>query len=640
MEKKVTSFRYDINALRAIAVIGVLLFHFKFPYAKGGFAGVDIFFVISGYLMTKIIITGLRTGDFSVLDFYGKRLKRIVPALLVLIVVLTVVGFFLCFPADYMLNEQNAAASVLFLSNIFYWRNSGYFDPSSETNVLLHTWSLSVEWQFYLIYPIVLPFFIKNFKEKKHYITVFIAITIVGMVGSIFLTHRSPTASFYLLPSRAWELMFGGITFFLENKLTNSVFRRLLSITGYITLFTCIFLLQTTMAWPGIFTIIPVLATAIIILSNYNDYTILQSNWVQLLGKMSYSLYLWHWPIYVIAQYFAVGTTPTSALILIFLSGGFGYLSYRYVESFHISSNKLILATMLLVVASTSLLGVRSTNDFMFKPLSIYLANYEDNHVDKKSQFSGGCCFVSSADKGLQTYNADKCLKLSGTKDNILLLGDSHAAQYSLSLKNALKDSDINVMQATSSGCSPVKRLNGEIRCSEVMDFVYNRFIQQNAGRIDGIVLAANWEVNSAAGNTTVLADIQNTIKFFEKLKIPVIVLGQIETFHISYSLIAAKEYEYNIALSEKYLKMNSYRINDLLRSKLKNYYINIINPKIPALYQHKVPYMFDYSHLTQIGAEARISKILVNPVTVKFLRSAKLKHQVRNSANSRLATL
>ena len=309
------------------------------------------------------------------------------------------------------------------------------------------------------------------------------------------------------------------------------------------------------------------------------------------------------------------------------------------MESLSINSNKLILATMFLIVMSTSLLGLKSSNNFRFKPRSIYLANYEQNHVDKKKQFSAGCCFVSSADKGLKTFNAKKCLNISNTKDNILLLGDSHAAQYSLSIKNELKNSNINLMQATASGCSPVKRLNREIRCSEVMDFVYNTFIQQNAEHIDGIILAANWEVYSIDDNKKVLADIKNTLEFFEKLKIPVIVIGQIETFHISYSSIAAKEYEYHITLSKKYLKMNSYRMNDLLRSNLKDCYVNVIYPKIPPLNNQNVPYMFDRSHLTEIGAETRVSKFFVDPLTIKFLHSANLKHKNRIGTHTRLVS-
>ena len=138
-------FRYDINALRAISVIGVLLFHYKVPFFEGGFAGVDVFFVISGYLMSKIIINGINRNNFSLPEFYGRRFKRIVPALLVLVLVLTVVGFFIYFPVNYRLNEQNVAASVLFISNIVYWQSAGYFAEASDTDILLHTWSLSVE---------------------------------------------------------------------------------------------------------------------------------------------------------------------------------------------------------------------------------------------------------------------------------------------------------------------------------------------------------------------------------------------------------------------------------------------------------------------------------------------------------------
>ncbi|CAG5072036.1 hypothetical protein DYBT9623_03974 [Dyadobacter sp. CECT 9623] len=190
-------FRYDINALRALAVLGVVLFHYKVPYFQGGFSGVDIFFVISGYLMTRIIIRGLAKGNFSVIEFYSRRVKRILPGLLFLILCLTVINFFLYLPVDYSDFVKNAAASAVFYSNILYYK-SDYFDASSENNMLLHTWSLSVEWQFYLILPLVLMLvnrFLKN--DRRGYLAVFLIAAVLIFVGSLFATDYRPNASFY-----------------------------------------------------------------------------------------------------------------------------------------------------------------------------------------------------------------------------------------------------------------------------------------------------------------------------------------------------------------------------------------------------------------------------------------------------------
>ncbi|QJD95173.1 acyltransferase [Mucilaginibacter robiniae] len=212
------NFRYDINALRAVAILGVLLFHYNVPFFAGGFSGVDVFFVISGYLMSRIIINSIDKSTFSFIDFYSKRIKRIVPALLIVILTITIICFFFYFPEDYKLNEKYGTASLIFLSNILYWKSSGYFDPASNTNIFLHTWSLSVEWQFYMLYPIALLILSKLFKKKPQYWTFFILSTISIIVLSFLYTQHKATASFYLLPSRSWEMMFGGIAFFAEEK--------------------------------------------------------------------------------------------------------------------------------------------------------------------------------------------------------------------------------------------------------------------------------------------------------------------------------------------------------------------------------------------------------------------------------------
>ncbi|WP_442589257.1 acyltransferase family protein [Pedobacter sp. AW31-3R] len=623
-------FRYDINALRAIAVIGVLLFHFKVPYFNGGFSGVDIFFVISGYLMTRIIINGIENNKFSVVEFYGKRLKRIVPALLVLIIVLSCLGFFFYFPVDFMLNEKNATASILFLSNMFYWKNSGYFDPSSETNILLHTWSLSVEWQFYLVYPVVLLIILKLFKTKSRFTGFFVASTFLIMLFSIYLTKKSPTASFYLLPSRSWEMMFGGIAFLLEGFLKDVRVRKLISLLGYILLLAGLCLLRTEMEWPGFFTIIPVVVTFLIITSNYNDFKFLKSSAVQFLGKISYSLYLWHWPVYVVSKYFGVETTWVSVFSLLAVSFILGYLSYRYVESINFKNNTFILSGMIGLIAITCYLGFVSTNSFMFKPLSIYLTNYESEKVDKKSQFSSGCCFMSSLHSGMKDFKKMECLSIKEDKKNILLIGDSHAAQLSLSLRNVLGQYNINLLQATSSGCSPIKRMNGQLRCSEIMDYIYNDFIVNNSKKIDGIFICANWVGRAAGDNDRMVNDIRNTIQYLNELGIPVLLIGQNETYYMRYASILAKEIEYNIKLRDSQINKDSFTINQILEDQFKSNYINIIHStNIPPLSKTNSPYMFDENHFTLYGADIAIKKVFSDPITISFLKKMDVKENI-----------
>ena len=205
-------FRKDINGLRAIAVIGVMLFHFNASWMPGGFAGVDVFFVISGFLMTGIIFRGIEQENFSILKFYVARANRIIPALAVLCSVLLLFGWFYLTPLDYKNLGKHVGSSMGFLSNFIYWRESGYFDAASQEKWLLHTWSLSVEWQFYIIYPLVLVA-LRNFMSLKAMKVAVLHGTVLGFIFCVIATFKWPDSAYYLLPARAWEMMIGGVAY-------------------------------------------------------------------------------------------------------------------------------------------------------------------------------------------------------------------------------------------------------------------------------------------------------------------------------------------------------------------------------------------------------------------------------------------
>lgn len=215
-------FRTDINGLRAWAVVAVVLYHFGVPGFAGGFAGVDVFFVLSGFLMAGIVIGGVEVGRFSLGGFYLARARRILPALLVLVLAVLVVGWFLLMPSDYQTLGRHARESVFFTSNLRYLAESGYFDASSHEKWLLHTWSLSVEWQFYLIYPLVLA----GLARLRPGRAVLLGAHVVVLLGSFalcqFLTATKPSQAFFLLQARAWELLLGGLVFLAGERLTLS----------------------------------------------------------------------------------------------------------------------------------------------------------------------------------------------------------------------------------------------------------------------------------------------------------------------------------------------------------------------------------------------------------------------------------
>jgi peptidoglycan/LPS O-acetylase OafA/YrhL len=205
-------FRKDINGLRAIAVIAVVLYHFNASWMPGGFAGVDVFFVISGFLMTGIIFKGLEQKSFSILKFYVARANRIVPALAVLCLALLVFGWLYLTPLDYRALGKHVGSSMGFLSNFTYWLEAGYFDAASNEKWLLHTWSLSAEWQFYIIYPLILVAMRKFMSVNVMKKTVLLG-TVLGFMLCVIITYEWPNSAYYLLHTRAWEMMMGGVAY-------------------------------------------------------------------------------------------------------------------------------------------------------------------------------------------------------------------------------------------------------------------------------------------------------------------------------------------------------------------------------------------------------------------------------------------
>lgn len=323
-------FRTDIQGLRAFAVMAVVLFHFNPESLNGGFIGVDIFFVISGYLMTSIVLTGVNSGTFSLKKFYIARVVRIVPALLLLSSVVTILGFIFLNLVDATKLSTHAFSSVTFVSNIVYWLESGYFDAASKENWLLHTWSLSVEWQFYIIYPVVILLLSKIFTIKAIGRLTLLAI-LCGYGLSIWASNAAPSAAYFWLPTRAWELLLGGLAFLYPLNLKSQKTKTTLEVLGFSVLIGSVLLISEDVNWPGSMAIIPVLATLLIILSN-NQNSVLSGNYVsQVIGKWSYSIYLWHWPLVVLIVYFEL---PKMTWLIAFAATFIlGWMSFQFCEN-------------------------------------------------------------------------------------------------------------------------------------------------------------------------------------------------------------------------------------------------------------------------------------------------------------------
>ncbi len=323
-------FRYDINALRAFAVISVVIFHFEESLLPGGFVGVDIFFVISGYLMTGIITSRLALQNFSILDFYIARINRIFPALIAMLMVLLLLAFVFFNPFDLKSLSWKVVSSALFLSNIaFTFLGGGYFAESAQANWLLHTWSLSAEWQFYLLYPFII-ILAKRLFGLRAIVFCISFIFIISLSASVLLSKDYTSASYFNLHTRAWQMLAGGLILYLPQIESNTV-KKTLWLTGVGLIGASSLFFDERTIWPGMAALAPVLGAVLFIYSNMQDSKVIGYKIVQSIGTWSYSIYLWHWPL-VVAIYM-YGLPDWTRFLGGALSITLGYLSFRYIEN-------------------------------------------------------------------------------------------------------------------------------------------------------------------------------------------------------------------------------------------------------------------------------------------------------------------
>ena len=334
-------YRPEIDGLRALAVIPVILFHAGFPYFTGGYVGVDVFFVISGYLITTILVGDLEQDRFSILRFYERRIRRIIPALFCVVVVSFLAGWFILLPADFKSFSLSVVAVTTFWSNFFFWMESGYFDTATELKPLLHTWSLAVEEQFYIFFPFVLAL-LWRFGLK----IVFIVLGLIFAVSLSFVTWdfgalSQPEAAFYLLPTRAWELMAGALAaLYLRRANTwkpGAVLSGALSVLGIALILYAILAYDKYTPFPSLYALAPLLGTVLIILFERRgtwSFRILANPVCIGIGLISYSAYLWHQPVLAYARYLSWHEPPLWIMaVLCGLTLLLAFLSYKFVET-------------------------------------------------------------------------------------------------------------------------------------------------------------------------------------------------------------------------------------------------------------------------------------------------------------------
>jgi peptidoglycan/LPS O-acetylase OafA/YrhL len=511
------SYRADIDGLRAVAVLLVFAYHLEtftvgFAAAWGGFIGVDVFFVISGFLISSVILREIETESFSLKEFYRRRIRRILPALMVMMLVTAIVNSYYMLPSQLYAFAKSLLAATFSLSNFYFLSTSGYFSSNAD-KPLLHTWSLAVEEQFYILFPLFLLLLRRFFPKRFKSAILFVAAA--SFLLSVWVVHKSPTAAFYLPTTRTWELLLGTmLAIDVFPRVETALGRNLLSATGLLAILIAGFTYTGSVPFPGASALVPCAGAAFIIAAGETGSSIvgrlLSLRPVVFIGLISYSLYLWHWPI-ILFQHMAM-LQPRNASnhaikgSIVIASFVLATLSWRFIET-PFRKGKFMLkgasafrfaaasAAVLTVFASTILVSHGLPSRYSQRQLA--LASY----VDYTAPGQEGVCSIESG--GGAKFNVSHCLHQDPSKKNYLLIGDSHAAHLWYGLQKTFPD--INFQEASASGCepsarakpdaSPFQRLDRHLFpefCRPLMDYVFNDYL--NTHHPDRILLAARWE--------------------------------------------------------------------------------------------------------------------------------------------------
>ena len=636
-------YRKEIDGLRALAVLPVIFFHAGFDIFSGGFVGVDIFFVISGYLITTIIINEMSSNNFSLINFYERRARRILPALFFVMLLSIPFAWFWLTPSDLEGFGKSLIAVSTFSSNILFWRESGYFGAVSELKPLLHTWSLAVEEQYYIIFPLFLMLLWKA-KLKLILLSLFF-IFLLSLTLAHWSSFNYPIASFYLLPTRGWELLIGVfIAFYLkDNKFfKSSKLNESLSLFGFGLIVYSIFYFNESTPFPSLYALIPTLGTGILILTAVPNT--LMNRFLGLspivgVGLISYSAYLWHQPILAFARHRFFDETPKLMTLLLIL-GSFilAYVSWRWVEkpfrNKKITTRKTIFIFSFAGIIFFSLVGGIFIN-LNGAPERVNFSTELQKSFERPSVEN---CFDFSFDEiNLDNFQEREwgCF-LGEKKESIdyIFFGDSHSLSLKDRISSIAKERRINVFYAGLSSCLPFQGIYMELRgnCN-----LLNKMILTIAKRdnVKGLVLSAKWALylsGDYSGSEGILISenrdgpflnenrssaftntFHKTIKEFNNLKIPLHIISQpplqYRTAESSYFKVAKnfgnikdfsvkkKDFERLESFSHKLFAHNSDKItyHHILELFCNDNYCEFGN--------EKYSYYYDDDHLSILGS-------------------------------------
>jgi len=514
------AYRPDIDGLRAVAVLAVVLFHLGFARLEGGFLGVDIFFVISGYLITSIITPKVVAKTFSFKDFYLKRIRRLIPPALVTVALTFVASAFILDPTDLLAMAKSAIASVFSVSNILFFTEAGYWDAQSELKPLLHTWSLGVEEQFYFFWPLLVFLLWKSIPQRK-FVVAFAIITLIGIAVSEWMLRLNPSAAFFLLPARVFEFSIGACFAFigktaLWTRIGTMALRSILGWASFLIILATIWIYKGDTPFPGLNGVLPCLATALLLLCGTGIKPIpvlnalLSNSLMSWIGRLSYSLYLVHWPVLALMRYKVglelhlhhqiIAAVIMGILALLLYYGVESRISARAGQSSKSSKDapkkplrhgRFAIGTGIVALALTAVFSHAILNSGWTWRFPTLAFTPEQVKLEKSRRFSTfqGSCTILSFPKG------EHCKE--DAKINILTIGNSHEPDGFTFFKAGYgQNEDIQLIRfGQNNGCNFKKEdgkytsKNDRKRCQDRIDKVINPQFTQ---KLDMIIYSSN----------------------------------------------------------------------------------------------------------------------------------------------------
>ena len=635
------SYRSDIDGLRAVAVLLVVFNHLHTRFS-GGYIGVDVFFVISGYLISSVLIQEMNRGEFSLVEFYERRIRRIFPALFVMMGVVTVLAWFYLTPSELEEYARSMLAAVYSGSNILFWHEAGYFDSPSSLKPLLHTWSLAVEEQFYILFPLVLVMVRKWFPQRLQ-IAIWTLSGVTFFLACVWV-WRDPTTAFFFAPLRAWELLIGTILSqrYLP-RIEGMLQRNIAALIGILLIFAPSLVYSPQTPFPGFAALPPCLGAALIIAAGDTGGSVVGSvlSWkpVTFIGLISYSLYLWHWPILVFqttsSALLSVPQFDKRAKLAVFvLSILVATLSWRFVETpFRKGKFRpkrralawLTVVSLLVLTASGSFLVLDRGMPSRYPPDALAVSQFSS--YDPTVPFRRGECFIDYPEVSFDDFKPQICLADDPTRKHDLLLGDSHAAQLYSGLLAEFPE--INISQVTHSGCKSIVPDSFEKKpdaddCLRMAQFVYGDYLLHH--KIDTVLLGGRWTPDDLPG-------LEKDVQWFKQHDLKVIVFGPIMEFDAPLPRILATSLRdhapheldrHQLLDSEEYDKV----LAPIVRKRLGVPYIsafeNLCNSQVemeaksqpetssgcPLYAAPGVPILFDTDHFTAAGSKLYASII------------------------------